>query len=227
MNDNDKEKLKNERMMPKFGYAHLQGNLQEISKQFHDVAQWVVLNLPPGPERTVVLRKLLEGKDCAVRSALKGEYDKTLCEIGERLQREREEALIEGRQYESVKALLETWTHTELLNVVPQVFQNTLKGWPRNKRGCQMAIEEALRNESFSAIKEMLPAGFLDSLRKDAADFLTCEEIKEQLNKRHWGDLHRMIPSDVIERYRRQGREQAINKLADHWKGLLDANRET
>jgi hypothetical protein len=53
-----------------FNYEHLREDLKPISKQFADVAQWVIDNLPRNPERTVALRKLLEAKDCAVRAAL-------------------------------------------------------------------------------------------------------------------------------------------------------------
>jgi hypothetical protein len=50
--------------------SHLPAHLQEISKPFGDLAQHIVDTLPPNPERTVALRKLLEAKDCAVRANL-------------------------------------------------------------------------------------------------------------------------------------------------------------
>lgn len=53
-----------------FEYAHLPPSLQEISKPFNELARHIVSNLPRNPERTVALRKLLEAKDCAVRSGL-------------------------------------------------------------------------------------------------------------------------------------------------------------
>lgn len=53
-----------------FAYAHLPQHLQEISKPFGDLAAQVVDRLPRNPERTVALRKLLEGKDAAVRAWL-------------------------------------------------------------------------------------------------------------------------------------------------------------
>lgn len=59
-----------DRMMQFFAYAHLPPHLQEISKPFGDLAQWMVDNLPPNAERTAGLRKLLEAKDCAVRARL-------------------------------------------------------------------------------------------------------------------------------------------------------------
>jgi hypothetical protein len=57
-------------MLQFFGYDHLPLELQDISKQFHDLAQLLVGSLPRNPERTVALRKLLEAKDCAVRTVL-------------------------------------------------------------------------------------------------------------------------------------------------------------
>jgi hypothetical protein len=60
----------NEDLLQFFSYRHLPQHLQETSAMFHDVAQWVVATLPPNPERTVALRKLLEAKDCAVRAAI-------------------------------------------------------------------------------------------------------------------------------------------------------------
>jgi hypothetical protein len=53
-----------------FVYAHLPAHLQEASKVFGDLAQWIVAELPRNPERTVALRKLLEAKDAAVRARL-------------------------------------------------------------------------------------------------------------------------------------------------------------
>jgi hypothetical protein len=59
-----------DRLMQFFAYAHLPAHLQEISKPFGDMAEWIVNTLPANPERTVALRKLLEAKDCAVRAKL-------------------------------------------------------------------------------------------------------------------------------------------------------------
>lgn len=53
-----------------FVYEHLPAHLQKVSKPFGDLARQVVNDLPRNPERTVALRKLLEAKDCAVRSLL-------------------------------------------------------------------------------------------------------------------------------------------------------------
>ena len=44
--------------------------LQNISKPFGELAFVLEVQLPDGPEKTMAFRKLLESKDCAVRSAL-------------------------------------------------------------------------------------------------------------------------------------------------------------
>lgn len=53
-----------------FSYEHLPEKLSNISRHFWSLAQWIDANLPDGAEKTVALRKLLESKDAAVRSAL-------------------------------------------------------------------------------------------------------------------------------------------------------------
>lgn len=53
-----------------FECSHLPEALQEISRPFFFLAQSMVEKLPQNPERTVMLRKLLEAKDCAVRAFL-------------------------------------------------------------------------------------------------------------------------------------------------------------
>ncbi|MFO0892425.1 MAG: hypothetical protein U0790_25200 [Isosphaeraceae bacterium] len=59
-----------ERMLKWFAWTHLPEKLQPISMPFGDLAEAICRNIPPGPERTVALRKLLESKDAAVRAAL-------------------------------------------------------------------------------------------------------------------------------------------------------------
>ena len=59
-----------ERILRYFEYEHLPPALAEVSMQFAEVAEWMVAELQPGPERTAGLRKLLEAKDCAVRARL-------------------------------------------------------------------------------------------------------------------------------------------------------------
>jgi NAD(P)H-dependent FMN reductase len=52
-----------------FKYDHLPANLQEVSKQFAELASSVAASAD-NPEVTVALRKLLEAKDAAVRAVL-------------------------------------------------------------------------------------------------------------------------------------------------------------
>jgi hypothetical protein len=59
-----------EPIMQFFAYAHLPNHLQAVSKPFGELAEYVVANLPRNPERSTCLRKLLEGKDAAVRALL-------------------------------------------------------------------------------------------------------------------------------------------------------------
>lgn len=56
-------------MLNHFSYDHLRGDLQEVSKQFHNLAHWIDANLTGDAETAMALRKLLEAKDAAVRSA--------------------------------------------------------------------------------------------------------------------------------------------------------------
>lgn len=60
----------NDRLLQFFEYKHLPEHLQEISRDFSDLAHRIVASLPSNAERTVALRKLLEAKDCAVRARL-------------------------------------------------------------------------------------------------------------------------------------------------------------
>lgn len=54
-----------------FQFDHLkEGPLRNTSRPFHEFAWLLEEILPPGPEKTVALRKLLEAKDAAVRAAL-------------------------------------------------------------------------------------------------------------------------------------------------------------
>lgn len=59
-----------DRMLQFFVYSHLPSHLQEVSKDFCDLADKIVEKYPMNPERTVTLRKLLEAKDAAVRTLL-------------------------------------------------------------------------------------------------------------------------------------------------------------
>lgn len=53
-----------------FSYEHLPQHLQDVSKQFCELAKKIDSDLPMNPEKTTALRKLLEAKDCAVRAIL-------------------------------------------------------------------------------------------------------------------------------------------------------------
>lgn len=57
-------------IMQFFNYSHLPANLAAVSKPFSDLANQLLKTIPANAERTVMLRKLLEAKDCAVRATL-------------------------------------------------------------------------------------------------------------------------------------------------------------
>ncbi len=57
-------------VMQFFRWEHLPESLQPISKPCEQLASAMVEGLPPNPELTVGLRKLLEAKDCFVRAKL-------------------------------------------------------------------------------------------------------------------------------------------------------------
>ncbi len=59
-----------DRLLKFFEYSHLPEHLAEVSKPFSDLAHQMSARLKAGPERTVMFRKLLEAKDCAVRAEL-------------------------------------------------------------------------------------------------------------------------------------------------------------
>jgi hypothetical protein len=56
--------------MKNFEYSHLPPRLQTVSKHVHDLAHKMDFELPEGTEKDTGLRKLLEAKDCFVRSFL-------------------------------------------------------------------------------------------------------------------------------------------------------------
>jgi hypothetical protein len=53
-----------------FKYDHLPDHLRPMVISFADLAEYVVMNTLPGPERSTALRKLLEGKDAAIRALI-------------------------------------------------------------------------------------------------------------------------------------------------------------
>lgn len=52
-----------------FAYQHLPDHLQVVSRKFFELAFEIDSRLVDGSEKTVSLRKLLEAKDAAVRTA--------------------------------------------------------------------------------------------------------------------------------------------------------------
>lgn len=65
------ERWQGEEMLKFFAFGHLpEGAMRETSRLFCHLAFGLVRTLPRSPERTVALRKLLEGKDAAVRAAI-------------------------------------------------------------------------------------------------------------------------------------------------------------
>lgn len=57
-------------IMKYFRYSHLPEKLQSVSKSVYDLAEKMDNELPNGAEKSAGLRKLLEAKDCFVRSNL-------------------------------------------------------------------------------------------------------------------------------------------------------------
>lgn len=53
-----------------FEHSHLPEHLAGVSALFGDLARQVAAMFPESAEKTTALRKLLEGKDCAVRCAV-------------------------------------------------------------------------------------------------------------------------------------------------------------
>jgi hypothetical protein len=57
-------------IMKFFEYGHLPEKLQLVSKPFYDLALFINQSFPENAEKAAGLRKLLEAKDCIVRSIL-------------------------------------------------------------------------------------------------------------------------------------------------------------
>ncbi|HRM29192.1 MAG TPA: hypothetical protein PLH48_01485 [Acinetobacter johnsonii] len=57
-------------IMQYFAYAHLPAPLKNVSMVIAHTAQLLNEQLPDGPEKSTALRKMLEAKDCFVRSAI-------------------------------------------------------------------------------------------------------------------------------------------------------------
>ncbi len=56
-----------------FRYEHLPEHLAAVSKPFCDLANMIATTMPVNEESDMALRKMLEAKDCAVRSVLLSE----------------------------------------------------------------------------------------------------------------------------------------------------------
>lgn len=78
---------------PFFAVPHLLPMLAELSAPFALVAEEMLRQLPPTPERTAGMRKLLEAKDCFVRGKL----------LAMRLQRQQVEAVQQNPNTENQK----------------------------------------------------------------------------------------------------------------------------
>lgn len=57
-------------MLQFFEYSHLPEHLKVVSQPFNAMAHNIVNTCPANAERTAGLRKLLEAKDCIVRSII-------------------------------------------------------------------------------------------------------------------------------------------------------------
>lgn len=60
---------KQHELMQFFAYEHLPKEKQQYSKPFGILAKMLDENLPENSEKTAALKRLLEAKDCAVRSS--------------------------------------------------------------------------------------------------------------------------------------------------------------
>ncbi len=66
----DEELLNHYPVLKFFGYGHLPPYLAYVSESFHTLAWDLVRELDGGQETAAGLRKLLEAKDCFVRTAV-------------------------------------------------------------------------------------------------------------------------------------------------------------
>ncbi|MGI9499722.1 MAG: hypothetical protein ACR2P3_06770, partial [Geminicoccaceae bacterium] len=54
-----------------FSYTHLPGHLQDVSKDYHQLAERTIDRAPGRLQTLHSLERLLEAKDCAVRAVLR------------------------------------------------------------------------------------------------------------------------------------------------------------
>lgn len=66
----DAERRTGERLLRYFKHEHLRQPLRQTAEQFAALAVYICNTTKAGPERTICLRKILEGKDAGVRAAL-------------------------------------------------------------------------------------------------------------------------------------------------------------
>lgn len=64
------ESLRESPILRFFEVKHLPASLAVIAAACSEIAWQMEVKLPPGPEKSAGLRKLLEAKDCFVRAAL-------------------------------------------------------------------------------------------------------------------------------------------------------------
>jgi hypothetical protein len=62
--------MNNNPIMKHFAFEHLPEHLQAVSRPIGELARKMDQSLSDGPEKSAGLRKLLEAKDCFVRSKL-------------------------------------------------------------------------------------------------------------------------------------------------------------
>lgn len=70
MNETSQSLNATQRMIKYFDYKHLPEKLQSVSKACCELAYKMADELPESAEKTAGLRKLLEAKDCFVRTLL-------------------------------------------------------------------------------------------------------------------------------------------------------------
>ena len=67
------------RLMEHFEYDHLRHiEAREVSRSFKGFAEYLDVTLSEGVEKSVAMRKLLEGKDAGVRAVFEAERKRTL-----------------------------------------------------------------------------------------------------------------------------------------------------
>lgn len=60
-----------ENIMKYFSFDHLPPHLQDVSRNFFNLANYVEKTMPNCSQKNLALQKILEAKDCAVRCNVK------------------------------------------------------------------------------------------------------------------------------------------------------------